>query len=113
MAEIETNDRLTRRTPAVPMEPVFDPAAWTASDLASDQGWVHELTESDVAELDALVILLSERITDILELKETDIDLNKIRNDLVKDGHESLVIEKVSPTVEDSFLLFMNKNEEA
>jgi hypothetical protein len=75
MAETESNDRLTHRVPAVPMEPVVDPAAWTASELASDQGWVHELTESDVAELDALVTSLSERVTDVLEIKGTDIDL--------------------------------------
>jgi len=75
MSEIETKDRSTQRSPAVPMEPVIDPAAWTASDLASDQGWIHELSESDVAELDALVTSLSARITDVLEIMDSDVVL--------------------------------------
>ena len=75
MANTETIDRPTRREPAVPLEPVVDPAAWAASDLATDQGWVHELTESDVAELDALVARLESRISDVLEIEENDIDL--------------------------------------
>ncbi|NKB22579.1 MAG: TauD/TfdA family dioxygenase [Alphaproteobacteria bacterium] len=75
MAELEVEVRPLQRAPAVPMEPVVDPAAWTASNLANDQGWVHELSESDVAELDALVASLSGRIFDVLEIKDSDIDL--------------------------------------
>ena len=40
MAELEVEVRPLQRAPAVPMEPVVDPAAWTASNLANDQGWV-------------------------------------------------------------------------
>ena len=68
----------TQRAPAVPMQPVIDPAAWTASDLANDQGWVHELSESDISELDLLVSSISCRIKDILEIKKSDIGLPKL-----------------------------------
>ena len=75
MAETEFKDFSTRRAPAIPMEPAIDPAAWTAKELESDKGWIHELTESDVIELDALVTSLSQRITDVLDIKDSDIDL--------------------------------------
>ena len=78
MSELKLKEHTTQRAPAVPMQPVVDPAAWTASDLANDQGWVHELSESDISELDALVAAISCRITDILDIKKSDIDLPKM-----------------------------------
>jgi hypothetical protein len=58
--------------PAVLNQPVRDPAAWTADDLASDQGWIYQLTEGDIAELDAAVRAIEDRGLDILEITKTD-----------------------------------------
>tara|TARA_Y100001936_G_C16092587_1_gene687835 strand:+ start:6398 stop:7438 length:1041 start_codon:yes stop_codon:yes gene_type:complete len=57
------------------MKPVVDPAAWSAADLADDQGWVHELSDTDIAELDTVVHTLDSRISDVLEITDSDIDL--------------------------------------
>lgn len=63
------------RETAVPMEPVIDPAAWSAADLEADQGWVHLLSETDIAELDALVEKLETDIESVLDIDPADIDL--------------------------------------
>ena len=78
MHELKFKEHSTKRAPAVPMKPVVDPAAWTASDLASNQAWVHELSEANIEELDALVTTISGRITDVLEIKQSDIELPKL-----------------------------------
>lgn len=57
------------------MQPVIDPAAWTAADLDADQSWKHPLSASDIAELDALVEQLDSRISSVLDIKRDDIDL--------------------------------------
>ena len=66
---------MVSREPANPMKPVVDPAAWSAADLADDQGWVHELSDTDIAELDTVVHTLDSRISDVLEITDSDIDL--------------------------------------
>lgn len=42
-----------RRQPAVPMEPVVDPAAWTGDELVRDPSWRYALADDDIAEIDA------------------------------------------------------------
>ena len=43
------------RKPAISMKHVVDPAAWTADELKKDQGWVYNLSETDIAELNFFV----------------------------------------------------------
>ena len=83
---------LTRshRKKVVPLQPVVDPAAWSAADLESDQGWIHPLSEADVIELDALVEKLSGRVDTVLDIDPDDIvlptlgpRLREIREDVV------------------------------
>jgi hypothetical protein len=64
-----------QREEAVRLQPVVDPAAWTAADLDADQSWLHPLSAAEIAELDALVNKLESRITSVLEIKRQDIDL--------------------------------------
>ncbi len=64
-----------QREEAVKLRPVVDPVAWTVADLTADQSWMHPLTATDIAELDALVAKLEPRISDVLEIKREDIDL--------------------------------------
>ena len=66
------------RQPAVLNEPVVDPAAWTAEDLATDQSWIHPLTEGDIAELDAAVARVEERGLDILDITREDFVLSTL-----------------------------------
>lgn len=63
------------REEAVKLRPVVDPAGWTAADLKADQSWMHPLSASDIAELDALIAKLEPRVSEVLEIKRGDIDL--------------------------------------
>ena len=66
------------REPAVLNQPVVDPAAWTAQDLDTDQSWIHPLTESEIADLDAAVARVEERGLDILDITRDDFVLSTL-----------------------------------
>jgi len=85
-----TQMKSREREKAVRLQPVVDPAAWTAADLDADQSWMHPLSASDIAELDALIARLEPRISDVLQIKREDVDLptlgprlTAIREDIV------------------------------
>ncbi len=42
-------------------QPIVGPAAWTGDDLAGDESWLHRLTPSDVAMIDAALACLTAR----------------------------------------------------
>jgi hypothetical protein len=86
------------REQAVPLKPVIDPAAWSAADLDADQGWVHPLSDSDVAELDDLVHTLESRIETVLDIAPADVvlptlgpRLEAMANDIVQGRGLALV----------------------
>jgi hypothetical protein len=54
MADFRTFHR-TRRVPAVPMQPVIDPAAWEPSSLGPVEDWAYRITDADQDELVAAV----------------------------------------------------------
>ena len=66
------------REPAVLNQPVVDPAAWTAEDLDADQSWIHPLTDSEIADLDAAVARVEERGLDILDVTRDDFVLSTL-----------------------------------
>lgn len=70
------------RQPAVLSQPVVDPAAWTAEDLDADQSWIYQLTESDIAELDAAVARVEERGLDIMDIHRDDFVLPNLADRL-------------------------------
>jgi hypothetical protein len=76
------------REAAIPLQPVVDPAAWTKDDLATDRGWMHQLSGSDVAELDALVGALEPRIESVLDIRREDIDLPTLAPRLAAIGRD-------------------------
>lgn len=39
------------REPAVPMQPVIDPAGWTAADLSANEDWIYELSADEITEI--------------------------------------------------------------
>ena len=52
----------THRTPAKPGQPVIDPAAWVAADLARDQTWLYRLTPAEVGALRAMAEAIRPRL---------------------------------------------------
>lgn len=60
------------RQPAVLSHPVVDPAAWSAKDLATDESWIHPLTESEIGELDEAVARVEGRGLDVLDITRDD-----------------------------------------
>ena len=70
-----THSHLLHRKAAKLMQPVLDPAAWTPADLDADQSWIYELTESDIAELDKLVLVVESKTSNVLDIKRNEIKL--------------------------------------
>ncbi len=64
-----------RRRPARPLEPVIDPAGWTKEELAARKDWIHELTEAEVADLDAAVARVRERGLELMDIAKGDFPL--------------------------------------
>lgn len=64
------------RVPAVPQQPVVDPAGWTKEDLARDKSWLHQLTQAEIADLDRAVAGIGKRGVALTEISRTDFDLS-------------------------------------
>ena len=86
------------REPAVPMEPLVDPAAWNASDLAANEDWVYELSVIEIGEVLAAVAEIERRGLDILEIRyedfstpRLDVALNTLYDELL-DGRGFVLI---------------------
>jgi hypothetical protein len=63
------------REPAIPMQPIVDPAGWYPADLAANQDWIYTLTDVEAAEVRAVVATIEERGLDILEIGPGDLDM--------------------------------------
>lgn len=63
------------RQPAALLEPVTDPAAWRAEDMARSKDWLYELSAAEIAEIDAAVAAVSGR--DFLTVGRADFPLPK------------------------------------
>jgi len=79
------------REAALPLEPVIDPAAWTAAEIEADRSWQHPLTDSDIAELDAAVAAVERRGMALRDVRRADFVLPTlgprlfgIRDDIVE-----------------------------
>jgi hypothetical protein len=76
MQNIKEDLRSGPMRPAVPGQPVIDPAGWTKEELAATDEWMEPLADSDIAELDAAVSsLVSRGVTSVLEVSPGDYDL--------------------------------------
>jgi hypothetical protein len=100
---------LLRRT-AIPMQPVEDPAEWTGVELAASDDWIFDLTESDVAELEAAVDGIDARGLDLLHVGVDEFPLGALEDKLsrvkaqVIDGRglalvRGLPVERLGPEV--------------
>jgi len=82
---------LSQNKTSLKFEPVIEAAAWTASELEKDRSWVFELSDSDQKELDSLVDVLENRVTEVLQITRKDLSLPtlgpkliKISNDIIR-----------------------------
>ncbi len=81
---------MMQRAPAVPMQPVIDPAGWTKEDLARDTSWTTELTTAEIADLDNAVASVEKRGITLMDLERSDFalpvlgkKLDQIRSDVI------------------------------
>jgi hypothetical protein len=58
-----------------PVEPFGGPAAWRAADLRASTAWVHQLTDAEVAELDAAVAFAGGQQIPLAALRREDFPL--------------------------------------
>jgi hypothetical protein len=64
-----------RREPAVPFEPVIDPAGWCPGDITATESWRYVLSDTEIAEIDAAVAAVEQRGFDIVDIKCKDFPL--------------------------------------
>lgn len=74
-AEIERTVPQAERRPARPLEPVIDPAGWTREELAASEDWIHELSEAEIADLDAAVAGVREKGLGLTDIAKADFPL--------------------------------------
>lgn len=70
MSQTETGRRA--REPAVPFEPVSDPAEWRAADLQASGAHLHYLDDGELAELDTAIRAVEANGKPIMEIKAGD-----------------------------------------
>ncbi|MDC0033631.1 TauD/TfdA family dioxygenase [Alphaproteobacteria bacterium] len=63
------------REPAIPMQPIVDPAGWYPADLAANQDWIYTLTDIEIAEVLATVGSIEARGLGILDIGRGDIEM--------------------------------------
>ncbi|MPY70894.1 MAG: TauD/TfdA family dioxygenase [Alphaproteobacteria bacterium] len=68
-------DRARTRKPAVPVQPVTDPAGWTAAEMESSGDWYYQLSPEDIADLDQAIKRALESTSDILTIKKENFTL--------------------------------------
>ena len=63
------------RRPAVPLEPVADPAGWSAAEDANTEEWIYHLSDGEIAELLDAVGRVESRGLDIMDVARDDFPL--------------------------------------
>lgn len=66
------------RSPAVPMQPIVDPAGWYADELAANDDWIYPLSDSEIAELHDAVAAVEGRRLDIKAIGRGDFPLPRL-----------------------------------
>ncbi|MBT3534533.1 MAG: TauD/TfdA family dioxygenase, partial [Rhodospirillaceae bacterium] len=64
-----------QREPAVPMEPVVDPAGWYPDQITATETWRYVLNDAEIAEIDVAVAAVEERGFDIVDITRDDFPL--------------------------------------
>ena len=63
------------RAPAAAMQPVVDPAGWYADDLAANDDWIYQLSDSEADEVRDAVAAVERRGLEILDIGAEDFPL--------------------------------------
>ncbi len=74
------------REPAVPMQPLVDPAGWYPDDLAANDDWIYELSETEAAEVRDAVAGVERRRLDIKDIRRENFPLPTFDDGLAADG---------------------------
>lgn len=61
--------------PAVPLQPVEDPACWTREQMAATDRWIYQLTGDEIAELDAVIADFEASGIDIIDIDRSRVNL--------------------------------------
>ena len=84
-----------------PLQPIHDPAFWTKEQMTATLDWLFVLSPIEIAELDSLVGMLDDKVTDIIDIAASQAlfvnlapRLAKIRSDLL-DGRGVAVLRGV------------------
>jgi hypothetical protein len=63
------------RVPAVPMQPIVDPAGWTPAEFREAEPWVQHFSDDDVADILDAVARVEKAGTDLTRIARADFDL--------------------------------------
>ena len=63
------------RQPAVPLQPVIDPAGWTAEEMRSTGDWVYQLSATEIGEIAEAVEGVKKRAIAIIDIRREDFPL--------------------------------------
>jgi hypothetical protein len=63
------------RKPAVPLQPIVDPAGWTAQDLAANEDWIYTLSSAECDEIAAAVAAIETKGGEIKDIGRADFAL--------------------------------------
>jgi hypothetical protein len=74
--------QLKRRLPAVSMQPVIDPAEWSAASLGPVRGWTYRITDQDQDELLAAVDHFRKLQLSLPEVDQASFPLPKLKDAL-------------------------------
>lgn len=66
------------REPAVPMQPLVDPAGWRPEELAANDDWIYELSDAEADELREAVAAVQRRGLDILDVSRENFPLPRL-----------------------------------
>lgn len=67
--------KTARREPAAPMQPVIDPAGWSADDLKDVSAWSYRITPDDADELEAAVVSVRRNGVAMIDIQQADFPL--------------------------------------
>jgi hypothetical protein len=82
--------QLAKRVPAVPMQPVIDPAGWFPDSLGPVQDWAYRITDQDQDELLAAVHAFRERRLPLPDVNRENFPLKKLK-DVLADIRRELI----------------------
>ena len=82
--------RNARREPAVPLQPIVDPAGWEPEELLADDDWSYCFSDDDIAEISAAVEAVRARGIDLVDLCKENFPLPGLGT-LLKDVRSELL----------------------